>query len=425
MRKDSNSPGGFSRRSFLKSLPAAALAASPYFRLFSPAEAGAQERRSQKPRVAVVGAGAFGGWTALYLLRRGARVTLLDAWGPGNSRASSGGETRVIRATYGPDKVYVEMVARALQLWRENERRWQRLLYHRTGVLWMAGANDKYEKAALPLLRGAGLAFEELSAAELAKRYPQVNFEQVKWGIVEKDAGYLTARRACEVVLEGFLAEGGDYRQQPAEPAELAGGELRGLKLSDGTTLVADQYVFACGPWLPKLFPDLLGALLQPTRQEVFFFGTPARDTRFSEENFPAWIDNGEHIFYGIPGNQWRGFKLADDTRGPAFDPTAGERLVSAEGLRSARDYLGFRFPALKGAPLLEARVCQYENTPDHHFIVDRHPQAANLWLVGGGSGHGFKHGPALGEKVAEMVLGEKSPEAFFSLARFARPTTN
>ncbi len=413
-----------SRRSFLQWCAAwgAALGALPVVKSFFPAEVRAQAGRIKKPRVAVVGAGAFGGWTALHLLRRGAQVTLLDAWGPGNSRASSGGETRVIRATYGPDKIYVEMVARALVLWRENEKRWQRPLYHRTGVLWMAGANDQYEKAALPLLRAAGLAFEELSAAELAKRYPQVNFEQVKWGIVEKDAGYLTARRACEAVLEGFLAEGGDYRQQAAEPAELAGGELHRLKLSDGTTLVADQYVFACGPWLGKLFPDLLGALIQPTRQEVFFFGTPAGDARFSEENFPAWIDNGERTFYGIPGNQWRGFKLADDTRGLAFDPTAGERVMSAEGLRAARDYLGFRFPALKGAPLLEARICQYENSPDHHFILDRHPQAANLWLVGGGSGHGFKHGPALGEKVAELVLGEKSPEAFFSLARFARP---
>lgn len=399
------------------------LGCSPFFKLFFPAEAGAQERHPQKLHVAVVGAGAFGGWTALHLRRRGAQVTLLDAWGPGNARASSGGETRVIRATYGPDKTYVELVARSLQLWRESEKRWQRPLYHRTGVLWMAGEKDDYERAALPVLRQAGLTVEELTPAEAAKQYPQINFEQVKWALLEKEAGYLQARQACEAVLGGFLAEGGEYRQRAVEPAELAGGELPGLKLSDGTKLVADQYVFACGPWLGKIFPDLLGPLIQPTRQEVFFFGTPAGDTRFSEDNLPTWIDGGGP-FYGIPGNQWRGFKLADDRRGPAFDPTAGERVVSAEGLRAARDYLGFRFPALKEAPLLEARVCQYENTPDHNFILDRHPQAANVWLMGGGSGHGFKHGPALGERVAELVLGEKSPEAFFSLTRFARPAT-
>jgi glycine/D-amino acid oxidase-like deaminating enzyme len=355
----------------------------------------------------------------LYLLRRGAKVTLLDAWGPGNSRASSGGETRVIRATYGPDRVYVQMVAQALRLWRENEKRWGKRLYHRTGALWMAGKDDRFERASLPLLREAGLYFEELTAADAAKRYPQINFERVEWALVEKEGGYLTARRACEAVLEGFLAEGGEYRQVSVSPAGIESGRLGGLALSDGTKLVADAYVFACGPWLGKLFPDAVGNLIRPTRQEVFFFGTPAGDSRFSEEALPVWIDNGERLFYGVPGNQWRGFKLADDTRGAPFDPTSGERVASPEGLEKARDYLGFRFPALKGSPLLESRVCQYENSPDQHFIVDRHPEAENLWLVGGGSGHGFKHGPALGELVAGNVLGEKPTEPFFSLSRF------
>ena len=133
----------------------------------------------------------------------------------------------------------------------------------------------------------------------------------------------------------------------------------------------------------------------------------------------PVWIDRREQIFYGIPGNQWRGFKIADDTRGAPFDPTTGERVVSAEGLRSAREYLGFRFPELEGSPLLESSVCQYENSPDQDFIVDRHPAAENVWIVAGGSGHGFKHGPAMGELVAANVLGERPVERSFSLARF------
>lgn len=383
-----------------------------------------QGTRGSGLRVVVVGAGAFGGWTALSLLRRGAKVTLLDAWGPGNSRASSGGETRVIRATYGPDRIYVRMAARSLELWRENEKRWARRLYHRTGALWMVGAkDDRYEKAALPLLRESGLAFEELSTAEAAKRYPQIQFERIEWAILEKDAGYLTARLACAAVLEGFLAEGGEYRQLSAAPAGIEGGKLSGVALSDRTNLAADVYVFACGPWLGKVFPKAVGDRIEPTRQEVFFFGTPEGDPRFSEDVFPVWIDRGEKIFYGVPGNQWRGFKVADDTRGAPFDPTSGERVASAEGLRAAREYLGFRFPALKGSPLLESRVCQYENSPDQHLIVDRHPSAENVWLVGGGSGHGFKHGPAVGELVAANVLGEKPAEPFFSLARFpARP---
>ncbi len=372
-----------------------------------------------KPHVVVVGAGAFGGWTALYLLRGGARVTLLDAWGPGNSRASSGGETRVIRGTYGPRRIYTHLTARALALWKEHERRWQRRLYHAIGVLWLVEDDDQYETAALPALTEAGLAYERLTGAEVARRYPQINTERVRWAIFETDAGYLTARAACAAVLAAFQGEGGGYRQLAARPGALAAGELRDVGLSDGSTVSADAYVFACGPWLGTLFPDVIGPRLTPTRQEVFFFGTPPGDARFTEDAMPVWADHGKRFMYGIPGNEWRGFKVADDTRGPAFDPTSGERIVSSEGLRAARDYLGYRFPALKGAPLVESRVCQYENSADEGFIVDRHPEAGNLWLVGGGSGHGFKHGPAVGELVADAVLGRREPDATFRLARF------
>ncbi|PYO97457.1 MAG: hypothetical protein DMD60_06875 [Gemmatimonadetes bacterium] len=401
------------RRSFLESCAAAtALGGSPLLKGWVP--------MSKQRHVVVVGAGAFGGWTALHLLRRGARVTLVDAWGPGNSRASSGGETRVIRGTYGPRAIYTHLTARALQLWKENERRWHRQLYHPIGVLWLVENDEAYEKAALPLLKEAGLAFEELSGAETARRYPQINCEQVRWAIFENDAGYLTARRACAAVLEGFLAEGGEYRQLAAEPGpQVAGAELRGIKLSDGTTLAADAFVFACGPWLGRLFPDVIGDRVRATRQEVFFFGTPPGDQRFTEQALPVWADHGRGFIYGIPGNEWRGFKVADDTRGPPFDPTTGERLPTPAVLQSAREYLAFRFPGLKDAPLVEARVCQYENSPDEHFIVDRHPATANLWLVGGGSGHGFKHGPAVGELVAKLVLtGEAAPPEF-RLSRF------
>ena len=372
-------------------------------------------------RVAVIGAGAFGGWTALYLQRRGARVTLLDGGGPANSRASSGGETRVMRGTYGPKGVYTKMAARALQLWKENEARWRQKLFHRTGVLWLAASDDRFLKAAMPLLGEAKLPFEGLPVDEAIKRYPQINFEGVKWALLEKDAGYLEARRACNVVVDGFVAEGGEYRQLAVEPGQVMGTEMKALALSDGTKFSADQYVFACGPWLGKVFTEVLGQLIKPTRQEVFFFRTPTRDRRFNEDAMPAWIDYSERRFYGIPGNDWRGFKIACDLRGPEFDPTSGDRLPSSEGLQAASDYLGFRFPLLKDAPTLEAQVCQYEQTPDEDFIIDRHPGASNVWLVGGGSGHGFKHGPAIGEMVSDLVLGGKEPDRMFTLSRFGK----
>lgn len=373
-----------------------------------------------RPHIVVIGAGAFGGWTALYLLRRGARVTLLDAWGPGNSRSSSGGETRIIRGTYGPGQPYTKMAARAMQLWKEHEERWDRRFFHRTGVLWMAtSSDDQFERSSLPMLREADIAYEELSGREVGRRWPQINVEDVRWAIHEPDSGFLMARVACQVVMEGFVAEGGEYKQASVLPRDLENGIRDGPTLSDGSKLVADQYVFACGPWLGKLFPETIGNQVRPTKQDVFFFGTPAGDDRFSSARLPVWADHRDRFVYGIPAADGRGFKVADDTRGIEFDPTSGERAVSEDGLKAMRDYIAFRFPAMKDAPLVETRVCQYENSPDNHLIIDRHPAAKNVWLVGGGSGHGFKHGPVVGEMVAELVMEGKDPNPIFRLARF------
>ena len=378
-----------------------------------------------KPHIAVIGAGAFGGWTALHLLECGARVTLLDAWGPGNSRASSGGETRIMRGAYGPDQPYTEMAARALKLWAKYERRWKHKFLHRIGVLWMAASkNDAFERGSIKPLREAGIKFQELSARELKKRWPQVCFDGVDWGMYEPECGYLEARASCQAVVDAFLAAGGKYRQLAVLAGGLENGPLRGLALSDGSRLKADHYVFACGPWLGKLFPQTIGELVKATKQDLFFLGTPPGDPRFNDTHLPVWGDHREHFFYGIPGSDRRGFKVADDTRGPAFDPTSGERVVSPETLRGVREHLAFRFPALKDAPLIETRVCQYEQTPDEHFIVDRHPRMENVWLLGGGSGHGFKHGPAIGEMMADLILKEQEAKAIWRLGRFKSITT-
>lgn len=372
-----------------------------------------------KPHVVVVGAGAFGGWTALNLLRRGAAVTLVDAWGPANARASSSGGTRVIRGTYGPSQPYTKMTAHAMRLWREHEKQWNRRLLHPTGVLWMAAPDDdQFERSSLPLLREAGIAYEELSRGEMAKRWPQINLEGVRWGIYEPDGGYLSARCACEAVRDGFLAEGGEYRQAAVLSLGLDDDRWNSVALSDGSKLKGDAYVFACGPWLSSLFPRTIGHRIRVTKQDMFFFATPAGDDRFSESKLPVWGDHRGHFIYGIPGDP-AGFKVADDTRGPEFEPTNGERVASPEGLKVIRDYVGFRFPALKNAPLVETAVCQYENTPDNHFIIDHHPERKDVWLAGGGSGHGFKHGPVVGEIVARLVMEHGEADPLFRLSRF------
>ena len=380
-----------------------------------------------KPHIAVIGAGAFGSWTALRLLEHGARVTLLDAWGPGNSRASSGGETRVMRGAYGPDQPYTELATRALKLWEKYERHWKRQFLHRSGVLWMAaGQDDAFERGSVEMLRAAKIKHQQLSAARMRKRWPQINFEGILWGIFEPECGYLDARASCQAVVDAFVAAGGRYQQVAVmagdlETNGLENGSLRSLPLSDGSELKADSYVFACGPWLGRLFPGAIGDLVKPTKQDVFFFGAPAGDDRFSDRHLPVWADHHGRFRYGIPGSDRRGFKVADDTRGRAFDPTDGERIVSQDTLKDIREYVGFRFPALKNAPLIETRVCQYEQTPDSHFIVDRHPAMENVWLVGGGSGHGFKHGPAIGEMMAELILKDREPASIWRLERFQK----
>ena len=376
----------------------------------------------RKLHVAVIGAGAFGGWTSLYLLRGGARVTLIDAWGPGNSRASSGGETRIMRATYGPDQPYTALAARALRLWTANERKWKRRFLHRTGVLFMAaGHADTWEAGSLAILREEKIPHERLSRRKLTERWPQINFEGIDWGLFEPQSGYLLARSSCQQVVDAFIAEGGTYHKAAALEDNLDAGSLKTVALSDGSSLRADRLVFACGPWMGKLFPKTIGTNLQSTKQDVFFFGTPPGDAQFDESHLPVWADHRQPFMYGIPGNQGRGFKIADDTRGPAFDPTHGERRISNESLQRARDYLNFRFPAMRNSPLIETRVCQYEQTPDSDFILDRHPAAEHVWLVGGGSGHGFKHGPALGELVAKHVLKDAPPNPGWALSRFAQ----
>jgi glycine/D-amino acid oxidase-like deaminating enzyme len=365
-------------------------------------------------RIAVVGAGAFGGWTARHLLRAGARVTLVDAWGAGNARASSGGESRVIRAVYGPDRIYVEMVRRAFELWAELEAEAGERLYTPTGALWMVRGDDRYVRSALPVLAELGFPVEAPTLEEARRRWPQIDFAGVEKVWFERRAGALAARRACLAVQARVAAAAGEVRTAWAEPGAIAGGRMRAVRLGDGTRLEADAFVFACGPWLGTVFPEVVGARVQPTRQEVYFFGPPA-GAGWGPERLPVWIDFGERVVYGLPALDGRGVKVADDTRGEPFDPDAGERVPSPEALGRARRVLAERFPDLAGAPLVESRVCQYENSPDGHFLIGRHPGAGNAWLVGGGSGHGFKLGPAVGEHAAALVAGEAEPIAMFA----------
>lgn len=369
--------------------------------------------------MAVIGAGVFGAWTAYQLRRAGARVLLMDGHGPGNSRSSSGDESRIIRLGYGGDEIYTRSAQHSLRLWRDFLTLAGEQLFQRTGVLWLAHDDDPYPRKTIETFQKLDIAHEKLTTTEIAQRYPQFNLANISWGILEPDSGVLIARRAVQAVVREAINAGVEYLHDAAvSPAR--DGTLDFLPTANGRRISASQFVFACGPWLPKLFPEVLSERIQPTRQEVFYFATTAGQS-FGPTSLPAWIDFQDEI-YGLPDIESRGVKIAIDRHGPPFDPDSDDRLAGEKGLAEVRRRLSERMPALENAPLNEARVCQYENTSNGDFLIDRHPTLINVWLVGGGSGHGFKHGPAIGEYVAARIARvEEGIEPRFSLESKAR----
>jgi glycine/D-amino acid oxidase-like deaminating enzyme len=370
-------------------------------------------------KIVVVGAGAFGGWTALYLLRSGCKVTLIDAWGAGNSRSSSGDETRVIRSTYGANETYFDLNVRALELWKENQERFGKKLFINSGVAWFCyGENSPLIDDSIPFSKKHGMEYEYLSLTDIQKRFPVINTTDLHHAYLDPFGGYLKARESCQAVLEAFVKEGGNFIQAFVQPGKISSGKIQDIHLHSGETITSDAFIFACGSWVGQLFPDVLKTIITCTKQEAYYFGVPKELSR-QFDSLPAWIDlDGMDFYYGIPGNLNRGFKIGVDRRGEIFDPTNGERTLDPGVLSHARNFIAHRFPLLKKAPLLESRVCPYENSPDGNFIFDTHPEADNLWILGGGSGHGFKHGPALGEWVAQILSGKRAPSPLFALRK-------
>jgi glycine/D-amino acid oxidase-like deaminating enzyme len=381
---------------------------------------------SQNGKVVVVGAGAFGGWTALHLLRKGYQVTLIDQFGPGNNQSSSGGETRLIRAFYGDRKIYFDLTLRALDLWKENQPKMTTKILHQNGLAVFVTANkDSAVEAAIPMYANAGLVFEKLSASEAAKRWPGISFSDVDHVMFDPVAGFIESRRACAEVRDLFVKEGGKFIQDQVLKENIKSGKNSSVTLSNGASLEADAFVFACGPWLVRLFP-LLTQKLKVTRQVCFFFASPQNASDMMENKLPTWFNKtpeGKVDVYGVPGNEYRGFKIAAELTDNITDKfDSYHRYYTPEELDFAEQKLALRFPAMKGRPMIESRVCQYTETPDAHFILDKHPEADNVFIMGGGSGHGYKMGPSMGELAAQLVAGEKKPTDTFSLDRLLKP---
>jgi len=369
--------GRTTRRQFVKTAAVSAVGAA-----LAPAVLAAEApavATGERYDVVVVGAGVFGSWTAYWLRKGGKRVALIDAYGPGNARASSGGQTRVIRMGYGDQEIYTRWSNRSLEVWKTLFGQVGRpSVFQQAGVLWMARGNDPLTTKTLATLERLHIYHERLERAELERRWPQIDFGPVTWAIHEPDSGFIVGFHAVQAVEQMAEAEGVEYIPERILPPPEGTGRLGQVVTPSGRTIRAGLFVFACGPWLPKVFPDLLGERIFPTRQEVFYFGPPPGYDRFRTPAMPVWVDFAEEI-YGVPDFKGRGFKASLDRHGPRFDPDNGSRSLTPETLATVREFVARRFPALKDAPLMSAEVCQYENTSNGDFLIDRHPERDNV----------------------------------------------
>lgn len=374
--------------------------------------------------ILVVGAGVLGAWTAYGAKRNLAsgetqnrRVTLLDAWGAGNPRATSGDETRLLFSSHAADELYRDWSRRSRELWLRYQQEWGVELFQQSGVLFFAHRGDVWERASVTALNDANIPCEMLFPDELRTRWPQMTSDDLSFAVFEPEGGILFARRSCQAVVEAFQQSGGIYSLGAVSVGRSEGSRLLSVVDTSGQEWTSDVFVFACGPWLPRLFPDALGSFIRVTKQDVIYIGPPEGSSEFDALSLPGWVDqDGYH--YGVPAVDGRGFKIGSNRLGPLFDPSNGERIVDADSVRLVRGYLSQRFPELRERPVIDSHVCQYETTSDEAFLIDRHPNYSNVWLVGGGSGRGFKQGPRVGEYVVAMIdaAGSGPEQERFSL---------
>jgi sarcosine oxidase len=376
----------------------------------------------RRPDVLVVGAGVMGAWTAFWARVGGAgpgqnhggdrSVTLLDAWGAGHARATSGEGTRVLRSAHGDDAFYARWARLARDSWIRFEQEWGTRLFLQTGVVWFGQEAGGFEERSSRVLESEGIPQQLLTPAEVRRRWPQIGTDGLHTALWEPEAGALLARHSVQATVAAFQRAGGRYSIAAVRPGRSKGGRLLAVIDAAGAEWLATTFVFACGPWLPKVFPEELGGLVRVTKQDVLYVGPPPNDDRFGGDGCPSWADHGG-AYYGIPAIGDDGFKIAPDRYGPVFDPSRGDRLVDPDSVRLARAYLERRFPGLAGAPITASRVCQYETTPDGHFLIGRLPGYDNVWVVGGGSGHGFKHGPQIGSYAVARIDGAAEGSQF------------
>jgi sarcosine oxidase len=405
------SSGGIDRRSFLRTTGlgagALAMAGSMGGVLAGCREGAGPLRLGTGPEVVVIGAGAFGTWTAYHLQLMGARVTLVDLYGPGNSRSTSGDETRGIRSSYAGRELWTSWAAQAMDRWRAFDEEYAPAMgapvYFTTGDLilreseeQLQGVRDTWDQT--------GVTYEVLSHDEIAYRWPQIRIDGIEAALYEPGAGVARSRAACQRLAHIVQQRGGAVEIGRATLGSASGRRLDEVVLDDGDrTLAGDRYVFALGPWFPTAFPEIMAERIRIPMGHVFYWGVPPGDHRYSYPHLPSWGFPGVTGWPTLPPDH-RGFRLRTGGR-PGEDPDTSDRWIPEEYMDRPRQVLEERFPELLEQPLVETRACHYESSSTREWIIDRHPDLDNVWFAGGGSAEGFKFGPMIGELIASRVL--------------------
>jgi glycine/D-amino acid oxidase-like deaminating enzyme len=415
----------------------------------APAQGASRARAGASGTALVIGAGVWGAFTAFNLAKAGVKVTLLDQYGTANSRATSGDETRGIRSSYGDRAASAELWTRwareSIVRWTafdaEHAARFGTRFFIRTGDLILREKEEPFTTRTTDLWDQLRVPYEKLSADEAARRWPMI--ASAGYGVIayEPDAGVARARASVQALVTVARDAGVELRIGRARPGAVASEVMDGVTLDDGTVLRADTYVFCCGPWLRKVFPEQLGNKMRTPLGHVCYFGTPVGDSRFTAPNIPSWNVPGVTGWGALPVDS-RGFRVrgalapprpprADDEDEPPppsrpapqdprlQDPDLSVRWSSQERIDGSRRVLTKCFPAMAEAPLLETRACHYESSSNRNFIVDRLPGTRNVWVAGAGQAEGFKFAPLVGEYAARRIVGTTTDPALAVAFKF------
>jgi glycine/D-amino acid oxidase-like deaminating enzyme len=355
--------------------------------------------------VLVVGAGIFGVTAALTLRRRGARVTLFDMGPIPHPLAESTDISKIVRLDYGDDETYTALMERALEAWRA----WPASRYlHETGVLFAATSPlgpGAFEHASLELLTRRGHRLQRLDGAEIARRFPAWNPTYFADGYLNPSGGYAESGKVV-AHLAREAADAGVVLAAETPVASLVedGSRVVGLRTLAGAEHRADVVVVASGAWTQLLIPDLDGAL-RATGQPVVHLA-PVDGSIFEAARFPVFsADIARTGFYGFPLHAGV-VKIANHGPGRPLARASDERAVSAEEIASLRAFATRALPALATAPVVSTRQCVYGDSLDEHFWIAPDPARTGLVIAAGGSGHGFKFAPILGDLIADACEG-------------------